>query len=294
MNMKFAPLKAMIGDYENTHLLRHGPLTLNDRAFDFADVKVPNTAFKRTVRDLEFDLSELAIVTFLQAKEAGIPLSLLPCVVVSRYQHPYLMYNSKNGHLMPSEIRGKRIGVRSYPVTTVTWLRGMLLQEYGIRPQDNEWLAFEAPHVSQWKDPSWVTMATQEQDMLSMLENGELDCAVLGSAPSNPLIKPVFDPPQKYSEDWAQKHKVIQINHMIVVKNELIESNPDLIPEIYQLFKRARNDGLKSSQMNLAFPMGIQEVRPHLEFVIDLVHAQGLTQRRANVESLIHPRAWLD
>ena len=294
MTPKLAPLKAMIGDYDNTNRLRQGKITLKDRGIEFADVKVPNTAFKRTVRDLEFDVSELAIVTFLQAKEAGIPLSLLPCVVVSRYQHPYLMYNAKFGELKPSDIKGKRIGVRSYPVTTVTWLRGMLLQEYGIEPQDNHWLAFEAPHVAQWRDPPWVTMATTDQDMLQMLEKGELDVAVLGSAPPNPFIKPVFDPPDSYSDAWAQKHKVIQINHMIVVKDTLCNSSPHLIPEIYQLFKDAKgSDSLPHGAMN-AHPMGIQEVSPHLEFVIDLVHQQGLTHNRATLKSLIHPLAWLD
>jgi 4,5-dihydroxyphthalate decarboxylase len=204
------------------------------------------------------------------------------------------MYNSKLGHLKPSDIKGKRIGVRSYPVTTVTWLRGMLLQEYGIKPEENQWLAFEAPHVAQWRDPPWVTMASADQDMLAMLENGELDLAVLGSAPPNPLIKPVFDPPELHSEAWANKHQVIQINHMVVVKDALCNENPHLIPEIYQLFKEAKSSSVRTEGAMDPYPMGIKAVSPHLEFVIDLVHQQGLTHQRASVKSLIHPLAWLD
>ena len=69
---KVTPLKAMLGDYPITHRLRSGQVDTRPYAFEFADVKVPNTAFKRTVRDLEFDVSELAIVTFLQAVDAEI------------------------------------------------------------------------------------------------------------------------------------------------------------------------------------------------------------------------------
>ena len=81
---------------------------------------------------------------------------------------------------------------------------------------------------------------------------------------------------------------------MIVVKDTLCNSSPHLIPEIYQLFKDAKgSDSLPHGAMN-AHPMGIQEVSPHLEFVIDLVHQQGLTHNRATLKSLIHPLAWLD
>ena len=146
---KVTPLKAMLGDYPITHRLRSGQVDTRPYAFEFADVKVPNTAFKRTVRDLEFDVSELAIVTFLQAVDAGIPLVLLPTVIVSRFQHPFLMYDSRRGVVRPQDLRGKRIGVRSYCVTTVTWLRGMLQGDHGIEPAENQWITFEDAHVAQ-------------------------------------------------------------------------------------------------------------------------------------------------
>ena len=149
-----------------------GQVDTRPYAFEFADVKVPNTAFKRTVRDLEFDVSELAIVTFLQAVDAGIPLVLLPTVIVSRFQHPFLMYDSRRGVVRPQDLRGKRIGVRSYCVTTVTWLRGMLQGDHGIEPAENQWITFEDAHVAQWRDPAWAKRADASSDMLQMLEIG--------------------------------------------------------------------------------------------------------------------------
>src|SRR3982750_2589996 len=113
-------MKALLGDYPVTKYFKE------HSSLEFADVKVPNTAFKRVVRDLEFDLAELAIVTFLLAKAHGKPLRLLPAVVTARFQHPLLVSAKK---ISPKELEGKRVGQRSYSVTTAAWMRGILADD---------------------------------------------------------------------------------------------------------------------------------------------------------------------
>ncbi len=83
--------------------------------FDFADVKVPNTAFKRVVRDLEFDVAELAIVTFLVARAHGKPLSLVPAVVTARFQHPFLICDAERGPWRREICRGAGSGCAPTP-----------------------------------------------------------------------------------------------------------------------------------------------------------------------------------
>ena len=296
MNTSSAPilLKAMLGDYPLTHRLRSGGIRSARYAFDFADVKVPNTAFKRTVRDLEFDVSELAIVTFLQALDAGVDLVLLPAVIVSRYQHPFLMYDSRRGTLGPQDLRGKRIGVRSYCVTTVTWIRGMLQADYGIAPQDNQWVTFEDAHVEQWRDPQWTERAAPSKDMLQMLEAGEIDAAVLGAAPADkPYIRPVFADPVAASRAWFEHNRVIQINHMIVLKRSLVQQHPDFPRELMELLAQSRGSDWSDDDQR-AHPAGLREVRPHLEFAIDMVYRQGLLRQRFALESLFHPTTMIE
>src|SRR6185436_11746094 len=124
-----ARLKVLLGDYPVTHALRSGQIQPS-LDLEFADVKLPQSAFKRVVRDLEFDIAELAIVTFLLAKAHGKPYRLMPAVVTARFQHPLLVFNSeKNDSIRPEDLNGKRIGQRSYSVTTATWIRGMLQAE---------------------------------------------------------------------------------------------------------------------------------------------------------------------
>jgi hypothetical protein len=117
-------LKTLLGDHPVTEALKQARIATGELAFDFADVKVPHTAFKRVVRELEFDVAELAIMTFLLARAHGKPLKLLPAVLTARFQHPFIVYNAERGPLDPAALEGRRVGQRSYSVTTATWIPG--------------------------------------------------------------------------------------------------------------------------------------------------------------------------
>src|SRR5215469_2524871 len=124
-------LSTMLGTYPNTTPLKTGAVKSDLVGFDFADVKVANNFFKAVVREAKYDLAELAIVTYLQAKSFHKPYVLIPAVIVSRGQHHTIAYNPERGTLKPQDLNGKRVGVRAYTVTTSTWVRGILGEEYG-------------------------------------------------------------------------------------------------------------------------------------------------------------------
>src|SRR5215510_8197960 len=138
-------LPTLLGDYPGTRALRHGELGSDVVQLNFADVKGPASAFKRVVRDLEFDVAELSIVTYLLAKAHGKPLVLLPAVMFGRYQHPYLV--SCSG-LTPKGLEGMRVAIRSVSVTTVAWIRGILADDYGVDLSKVKWVTFEDAHVA--------------------------------------------------------------------------------------------------------------------------------------------------
>ncbi|MGB7542372.1 MAG: hypothetical protein WBM28_10185, partial [Burkholderiales bacterium] len=140
-------LKTLLGDYPVTRALKTGEIRSEYVSLDFADVKVPSSAFKRVVRELEFDVAELAIVTFLIARAHGKPLSLLPAVLMARFQHPLILYNIERGPLAPGDLAGRRVGVRSYSVTTGAWIRGILADDYGLDLDRVKWVTFEDAHV---------------------------------------------------------------------------------------------------------------------------------------------------
>jgi len=145
-------LKTLMGEHPVTKQF----LTRKDK-FDFAEVKGSAAQhFKRVVRNHEFDVAEMAIMTYIIGKSHGLPYRLLPFVVMARFQHPYLVYNSERGDLKPEDLHGKRIGVRSYSVTTGAWIRGILMEDHGIDIARVRWVTFEDAHVAQFKDPANV------------------------------------------------------------------------------------------------------------------------------------------
>ena len=136
-------LRMLLGDHPGTSALKTGAIKSDLVAFAFADYAPTHRGFKPMVREQAFDLAELAIVTYLMAKGFGKPMVLLPDVVVARGQHGYALYNAKRGTLTPSDLNGKRVGIRSFTTTTGAWLRGILANDYGVDLDSIDWVAFE-------------------------------------------------------------------------------------------------------------------------------------------------------
>ena len=264
----------MIGDYPVTRAFRQ-----HASRFDFVDVKTPASAFKRVVRDLEFDVAELAIVTYLLAKAHAKPLRLLPAVILARFQHPYLVYNAERGILAPEDLNGKRVGQRSYSVTTATWVRGVLADDYGVDLGSVRWVTFEEPHVAEFRDPPNVERAPAGKDILSMLLAGEIDAAILSEIPKDPRIRPVIPDPDAAAQAWQARTGAIQINHMVAVKQTVSRAEAD---EVYALLRESRH-AAGDPAIN---PFGIEENRRNLEVAIDCVYRQGMIPRRYGVDEL--------
>jgi 4,5-dihydroxyphthalate decarboxylase len=280
-------LHTLLGDYPNTLPLKRGVVRSSSIALDFADVKAPHTAFKRVVRDLEFDVAELALVTFLIAKAHGKPLSLLPVIMFSRSQHPYLVYNAERGCVRPGDLAGRRIGIRAYSVTTVAWIRGILLDDYALDPDSVRWVTFEEPHVAEFRDPPNAQRAPAGKDLTSMLLDGEIDAAVLGAIPDDPRLKPVIEDPAAAAKAWQAKNRALQINHMVVVKESLSQSDPAAVREVYRLLAESkRAGGLPLPSEPDPIPLGVAANRRNLDIAIEYAFRQRLIDRRFAVDEL--------
>jgi 4,5-dihydroxyphthalate decarboxylase len=271
-------LKTLLGDHPVTEAIKQGRIATEGLAFDFADVKVPHTAFKRVVRDLEFDVAELAIMTFLLAKAHGKPLKLLPAVLTARLQHPFIVYNAERGPLDPGRLEGRRVGQRSYSVTTATWIRGILAEDYGVDLARVRWVTFEEPHVAEFRDPPNVERAPAGKDITAILLAGELDAAIVGEAPKDARIRTLIPDPAAAGESWKRRHGAIQINHMVAAKQDC-----DRAEEVYRLLVESRQ-AAANPQMN---PFGVEENRRNLETAIDCVYRQHMIPHRFSVEELL-------
>ena len=278
-------LKTMLGNYPNTAALKNGELESDLVDFDFAEVKVANNLFKKIVRDAAFDVGELAIATYLQAKSFNKPYVLLPAVLVSRGQHHTIAYNAERGPLSPADLTGKRVGLRAYTVTTATWVRGMLAEEYGLDLNKVRWITFEDPHVAEYRDPETVERAPPGKELVQMLLDGELDAAVVGDKLPDPRLGHLIPDPEGAAARWTRRHGGIPINHMVVVRSELSRSRPDVVQEVFGLLRRSKEAaGAPKDPEPLRF--GVEACRPVLEAMIDYCYAHGLIREKVTVDSL--------
>src|SRR5215211_960643 len=161
-------LRTAIGRYPHTSALRDGRVSSDLTALDLDEIAPINRAFAPMVREGRFDVSEMAIATFLQAKAHGKPLVLLPVVLAARFQEGALLCRADGAIRGPADLAGRRVGVRAYSQTTGMWLRGVLAEGHGVRPEGVRWVTFEDAHVAEYRDPPWAERAPVGTDMLAM------------------------------------------------------------------------------------------------------------------------------
>lgn len=269
-------LKTLMGDHPITQQFK----TRTDR-LDFVECKAAAPMFKRVVRNLEFDVAEMAVVTHILAKAHGKPYRLLPFTVMARYQHPYLVYcPEKRPGLEPGQLNGKTVGVRSYSVTTGAWLRCVLAEDHGVDISRIRWTTFEEPHVAEFRDPPNVKRAPAGKEIRAMLLAGELDAAILGDTGADPRLQPVIPDPQAAGRRWSERHGgAIQLNHMVVLKDTVSQQQAD---EIYDLLVASKQAAGNPPML----PHGLEANRRNLEIAIDCVYKQRMIPRRFAVEEL--------
>jgi 4,5-dihydroxyphthalate decarboxylase len=268
-------LNTLMGDYPVTKQFK-----THTEKFAFADIKgSPAVAFKRVVRNHEFDVAELAIMTYLVAKAHKTPYRLLPFVVLARFQHPFLVHNSARGTLAPEDLHGKRVGVRSYSVTTGAWIRGILAEDHAVDLARIQWVTFEDAHVAEFRDPPNVQRAPAGKDLNAMLLAGEIDAAIVGAVPQDPKLKPVIPNPDAAGKRWGEKHGAIQLNHLVAVKNSVPRGVAD---EVFGLLVESK----KAAGNPPMLPHGVEANRRNLEVAIACAYNQRMIPRRFTVEEL--------
>jgi 4,5-dihydroxyphthalate decarboxylase len=270
-------LRTLLGDHPGTSALKSGAIKSDLVEFDFVDYSPTNKGFKPMVREQAFDVAEMAIVTYLMAKSFGKPMVLLPDVIVSRFQHGYALYNKKQGTLKPSDLNGKRVGIRSFTTTTGAWLRGILANDYGVDLDSIDWVTFEDAHVAEFKDTT--RRAPAGKQIVQMLIDGELD-ATLGEKVEHPDLKPLFADSAAEEKAWFGKHKVLPINHMVVVSQNLSDTHPDAVREVHRLLA----ESAAASSAAPRFSAG--EMRRSLDLITHCAAQQGLIPRAYAVDEL--------
>ena len=292
-------LKTAIGSYGHHAALKDGSLKLDRIGFNFEEVSPITTAFRRMCRNLDFDISEMAITTYLTAKNYGKPFTAIPVFPVRGFAHNAAVGNTKAGVNGPKDIEGKKAGVRAYTVTTGVWARGILASEYGVDLNKVNWILADEEHVDDFhKDAPPNATYQLGADLAKMLSDGELAAGIGLGRSENPDVKPLIPNPGAAAKEYYTKTGIYPINHTVVVKNELLDAHPWLAEALFEAFKESKEKWLASAsdeekhRVGAEFidtdpvPIGVANNRKALETIAGFAYDQKITKQRFSPEDM--------
>ena len=295
----------------NNEALKDGSVQPRGFAFEFIEVDPLIDAFRRMVRAREFDLCEMAMTTYITARAHGKRITGLPIFLMRAFHHGAIKYNTKSGIRTPKDLEGRKVGVnRGYTVTTGLWARSVLQHQYGVDLDKITWVLSGDEHVAEYRPPANVVPIEKGRKMADLLASGEL-AAAIGVDIDHPDVKPLIPSPKEAAFEALRARGHYPINHLMVVKDELLEDDSALAEEIFDAFavaKRLYVERLKAGRIDQPtavdemhkrvmeitgkdpLPYGIAPNRKALEEVLQSALEQKIIPRAVAVEELF-PRS---
>jgi 4,5-dihydroxyphthalate decarboxylase len=311
-----------------TRPLKSGIVQPEGVSFNFIEVQPHIAAFRRMVRGLEFDVSEVAPTTYLLSKYYRKAFTALPVFMARGFHHGSLVCNPDAGIRHPKDLEGKRVGVRAYTVTTWIWYFGMLQSAYGVDPSKITFVTDDEDHVQEFIPPSNVEKVPEGSSLAELIAVGDIDAGFTGNAgigrvgppvgdwsagTAAPAVDhsdlvPLFANPAELDLAWYRKTGVLPIHGLVVIKDSVVEQNPDAAPAIYRAFRKAKesyyrelaSDGPvgKEDKQVIArremlhedpLPFGFERNRKSVQALADFVHEAGIVPTRFAPEELFVP-----
>ena len=298
-------LKIAIGTYGHTRALKWGDVRIEGVDPAFVEVVPIIGAFRRMVRDLEFDICEMAPTTYMIARALGAPYIALPIFLMRRFHHGGFVVRPDSGIKVPKDLEGKKVGVRAYSVTTGVWTRGIFVNEYGLDSAKVTWVVDDEEHVTTLKLPPNVVHAPEGKSLQSMMKAGEIQAGFTGPAGVGRAGPPVsgwdkagaaaaaadtypelIADVEKVEADWFRKSGIYPIHGLIVVKDEHIKRHPWLARSLMNAFVEAKKPYLEELKRGQGDSPEDKRYGNFLSLMSDPL-PYGNAANRASIEALV-------
>ncbi|SCL28694.1 4,5-dihydroxyphthalate decarboxylase [Micromonospora rhizosphaerae] len=272
----------------NNQALKDGSVTPRGFSLDFREVPVLVHAFRRMVRELEFDVCEMAFTTYLCAKAHGKRFTALPIFLVRGFHHGAVVHHPAAGIRTPTDLEGRRVGVnRGYTVTTGVWARGILSDECGVDLDRVTWVLSGDEHVAEYRPPVNVVPMRPGGSLQTSVATGEL-AAAIGVEASPPLV-PLIPEAEEAAFAALRQRGLYPINHLVVVKDELLAAHPGLAVALVDAFAEAKRryvEKLRADAIEAPTPTDRMYQRV-MEITGEDPLPYGVAPNRAMIEQLI-------
>ena len=312
-------LDISVASSPHTDAVLNGQIPIEGVEANFIKVVPQIGAFRRMVRQVEFDVCEIAPTTYVIARAYGAPFVALPIFVTRSFHHGGLLVRPDANIKHPKDLEGRKVGVRAYSVTTGAWTRGILIDEYGLDCSKVTWVVDDEEHVTQLKLPSNVIHAPPGRSLADMMADGELAAGFAANAGIGRSGDPtsggwkdletnypdLFPNAAELEAAWFKKTGIYPMHGTIVVKDAVLKEHPWVARSLFDAFSQAKNEWLKklhSGEANTAkdkkylkqakivgpdpMPYGMEPNMPTIKALEDTAFKQELTPRRMSLAEL--------
>jgi len=239
------------GDYEIVRALKEGTVKPDGIQLTMVTKQDSSTRHWRFLRNGEFDVAELSSSSYLIARDQGFEINSLPVFLHRRFRHGFIFVNTNKGIKTPKDLIGKKIGVKSYQVSAILWLRGILEQEYGVPHKSCEWFS-EIDEDVEFVPPADLKLTRLPDDKYveKMLVSGELDAVLHPDLiepflEGNPNVARLFPDYKNDEIAYYKKTQIFPIMHVMGIRNSIVEKYPWVPVELYKAFDEAKRIGMR-------------------------------------------------
>jgi 4,5-dihydroxyphthalate decarboxylase len=311
-------LKIAVAEAPHTSAVRNGSIPIEGVDAEIITVEPQIGAFRRMVRNVEFDVCELAPTTYIIARAYGAPFVALPIFLLRRFHHAGLLVRPDSGIKVPKDLEGKKVGVRAYSVTTGVWTRAVLIDEFGLDNSKVTWVVDDEEHVTQLKLPANVIHTAEGQSLADMMANGELSAGFAANAGIGRTGSPtggwktvdaeypdLFPNAAELEADWYKRTGIYPMHGTIVVKDSVLAEHPWVAKSLFKAFSQAKDEwlarliagtpqnasdkkyaALRKVVGNDPLPYGMEANLPTIKALQDTAFKQGLTPRLMPLDEL--------
>jgi len=285
--MSKTTLKAVSRTQGNNRAVKEGRIALPDFELDFEEIPVLVHGFRRMVRELAYDVCEMALTTYICAKAHGVKFTAIPVFLVRDFHHDAIIHHVPSGLKSPADLAGRRVGVnRGYTVTTGVWARAIIQDEYGVDLSSVTWAPSGDEHVEAYRAPENVE-PLEDGDLEGRISSGELVAAV-GTKVDHPDVATMIADPFAAAVAALKSRGLYPINHTVAVRDDVLARTPDVARQLFDAFaasKRLYVDDLKAGR--ITDPSRVDKVHSAALDVMDDPLPYGVEPNRKTLEGLI-------